>query len=452
MILGHYAPIFLMICSGLYSGVGFSNQDQFQSQSGRRNFEVGQSQRSLQRTQGSAQQGQKPTQQTSPDVIDQVQQEQRQPKKLTERQSFVQNRRRTIKRDELPEASVSQVRRFHQVLDELLAEFSYDVKSGQMKGLKNLSVRRVQVNDVLPRSYEAYVEMLVSERIRENANVRLINCLPCKTKSSTLAEGKLVINSPASNVQRLDQAAGQLSIENFMDVILVYHTTHMVLAFNIFDAGSKELVWARTYNSETIRSRYQKLAIDYKQIERGRGSDEYEPEYRILLGAGAGILPNINATNEEKRFFNFSFRGGEKFNNRRDEFGLLFNIHLAMVSFQREYPSSGASGSQANSDGKDGPRPYRTAYGLYAYYARNLLGDIESYDQVRHGFHGAAGFFIGSSYLAPSARAGWDIFLGRRFTTSLGLMFNMPSSILVNGEFRSVAGGVGGDVTLSLNL
>jgi len=381
-------------------------------------------------------------------------QEIKQQKKQQQKQGQTQkNSRKAIPKDELPEASQTQVRRFHEVLDELLAEFGYDIKSGQIKGLKNLSIRRIQINDVLPRSYESYVEMLVSERIRENSNIRLVNCLPCKTKSSTLAEGKIIINSPSSNVQRLDQAAGQLSIENFMDVILVYHTTHMVLAFNIFEAGSKELVWARAYNSETIRSRYQRLAIDYKQIEKGRAADEYEPEYRILVGGGAGILPNINASSDEKQFMHLHLRGGEKFNNRKDEFGLMFNLHMALSAFKKEYPTQGSSSSSSSeAETKTGLQPYKQGFGVYAYYAHNLLGNIESYDQVRHGFNGGLGFFMAPSYLAPSLRGGWDIYLGRRFTTSLGLLYNMASSVLVNGQFQSVAGGAGGDFTLSINF
>ncbi|NRA44938.1 MAG: hypothetical protein HRU09_08290 [Oligoflexales bacterium] len=42
-------------------------------------------------------------------------------------------------------ASSKTVRRFHEVLDELLAEFGYDVKTGQIKGLKNLAIRKVDV-------------------------------------------------------------------------------------------------------------------------------------------------------------------------------------------------------------------------------------------------------------------------------------------------------------------
>src|SRR5262245_10886408 len=84
--------------------------------------------------------------------------------------------------ERLKEANPKQVRLFHEVLEELLNEFGYDVKSGQISGLKNLSIRKVSVSESLPRTYENYVELLIAERVRENSKVRMISCLPCKTK------------------------------------------------------------------------------------------------------------------------------------------------------------------------------------------------------------------------------------------------------------------------------
>ena len=46
-------------------------------------------------------------------------------------------------------------------------EFGYDVKMGQIKGLKNLSIRKIRVSKAIPRTYETYVEMLLAERIRD---------------------------------------------------------------------------------------------------------------------------------------------------------------------------------------------------------------------------------------------------------------------------------------------
>src|SRR4051812_46651038 len=133
-------------------------------------------------------------------------------------------------------SSSTHVRRFHEVLDELLAEFGYDVKMGQIKGLSNVSVRKIRVSKAIPKTYEDYIETLLQERIRENSQVRLIACVPCKTRTSSLVDGKLMITSPATNMARPESAAAQLGIENFMDAVLVYHTTHMVLAVSVFNA------------------------------------------------------------------------------------------------------------------------------------------------------------------------------------------------------------------------
>jgi hypothetical protein len=212
------------------------------------------------------------------------------------------------------------------VLNDLLSEFTYDVKQGQVNGLKNLSIRRVDISDTLPRTYEQYVELLVSERIRENSKVKLLNCVPCKSKSSTMVEGKLMITSPLTNLQRMDEAANQLGIENFMDVVLVYHTTHMVIAFNVFNTQSKELTWARTYNSETLRSNYQRMAVDFNQVDKSRNSDVYVPEYKIMLGVGGSQLPNVAGNDRDKSFLGVHIRALEKFDNRRLDFGLSTSI------------------------------------------------------------------------------------------------------------------------------
>ena len=86
--------------------------------------------------------------------------------------------------EELEVAGAPVVRRFHQVLNELLAEFGYDVKQGQIKSLKNVAIRKVTVSDTLPLSYRNYVELLVAERIRENSEIRIISCVTCKNKTS----------------------------------------------------------------------------------------------------------------------------------------------------------------------------------------------------------------------------------------------------------------------------
>lgn len=359
--------------------------------------------------------------------------------------------------EEMRTASSKTVRRFHEVLDEMLAEFGYDVKLGQIKGLKNLAIRKVEVSNSLPHTYEQYVELLIAERIRENSQIRLINCIVCKTRTSTLVEGKLMVTSPTTNIARLDQAATQLGIDNFMDIILVYHTTHMVLAMNIFDAGTKELVWARTYNSETIKSRYQKLAIDYSQVAKSRPGEDYAPEYRYLVGIGGGILPNVAGTARDKSFLVGQFRGSEKFDNRKSEFGLLLSFNLSDSSILSKYPTEGTAAAASDtaaaaSESGPTPKPYKYAITLLGTYGHLFVGSVESYNDVRHGLNLGLGCLLATGYLAPAARIGWDMFFGRRFSVGFGVLGVKASSILVGSSYVDVSGGGGGDVIMSLNF
>jgi len=357
-------------------------------------------------------------------------------------------------------SSAQTVRRFHEVLDELLAEFAYDVKMGQINGLKNLSVRNVDVSEAIPKTYRRYLELLVAERIRENAKIRLVSCLPCRSKTSRLVEGKLLVTSPTTNMEELNRAADQLGVDNFMDVILVYHTTHMVLAFQIFNTKTKETVWARTYNSETVRSRYQKLAVDFTQVDKGRTSEDYVPEYRILFGIGGASVPNIGGTVDDSAMIAVNFRGTEKFNNRRQEFGLQLSFMMATNSLMSPVATEGEATTEEDAEVVDEeaeveeltPQPFKQALGLYAVYVHNFLGPLETYNKIRYGTHIGLGPMLAAGYMGPTIFGGLDVYFGKRWVVSPNVAYIAPSKILLGDEFVVTNGGIGGDVTLSVNF
>jgi hypothetical protein len=351
-------------------------------------------------------------------------------------------------------SSASQVRRFHEVLDELLAEFGYDIKMGQIKGLSQVAIRKVRVSQAIPRTYEDYLETLLAERIRENSRIKMIACVPCKTRTSSLVEGKIIITSPATNLAKLESAAAMLGISYFMDAVLVYHTTHMVLAVDVFHAQTKELVWARTYNSETIKSRYQKLAVDYSQVAKSRPGEDYVPEYRTMFGFGGAMMPNLSKNNKDSSMLNLQIRGTEKFSNRKNEFGMLLSILKTANSTVSEYPTEGvgdgtSTPEQIPSGDPLSPKAYSQAFALYGIYSHVMLGSVESYNEVRHGVNFGLGGLFATGYIAPAFRAAWDIFLGRRFVTSAGLDFVGPSSVFIKGKSVPITGGAGGHVLLS---
>lgn len=359
--------------------------------------------------------------------------------------------------EELSVAAAPQVRRFHEVLDELLAEFGYDIRTGQMEGLKNLAVRKVVVNDALPPSYKNYVELLVAERIRENSQIRLISCVSCKNRTSRVVDGRLVITSPTTNMDEMNRAAAQMGIDHFLDVVLVYHTTHMVLAFQAFDTHTKEMVWARTYNSETIKSRFQKLAIDYSQVEKSRPGEDYVPEFRYLVGAGGAGVPNVAGGSEDSGMLMLHFRGSEKFDNRHSEFGLILNIYQSTANLLSDYPTTGGTADEEVAadevvEEETALEPFRSAIGLYMMYAYNFLGSIESYNTTRYGVNLGLGTLLASGYLAGSVRLGLDIYFGRTFGVTLAGLYVASSQVLVDNEYQDTKGGAGGELAVVYNF
>ena len=362
-----------------------------------------------------------------------------------------------------PEAT-TKIRRFHEVLDELLAEFSYDVKLGEVKGLSNLAIRKVEVSDAIPNTYKKYLKYLMSERIKRNSRIRLISCIPCTTKTSRMIDGKIVITSPSTNLFELRAAAEQLNIEHFMDIILVYHATHMVLAMQIFKTKTNELVWSRSYNSELIKSKYQKLAIDFNQIKKSRLGDEYVPDYRILFGLGGAGVPNLGGELLDNTMLNLVFRSTEKFDSRRNEFGLMLNIYAALSSLIAEYPKVEGTGITATEEETETAdesedyevaaqaQPFTYALNLSTIYSRNFIETIESYDSIRLGLHFGGGVLLTTGYLAPTAKLGLDFFFGKRFALSFSGLYIGPSEITLEETAVETQGGIGGEGFVSFNF
>lgn len=354
-------------------------------------------------------------------------------------------------------ASSQTVRDFSDVLQSLITEFAYDLKMGQIP-LTSLSIRRVEVSESIPSSYAEYIELLVAEQIHANTNITLINCLPCHSKATRLLSGKLVVTSPNSNLGELKTAAEQLGIAHFMDVMLIYNTTHMILAFQIFKADTKETIWAKSYNSEQVRSRYQGLAIDYSQVKKSRSSDEYVPEYRALIGFGAGTMPNLSHDPTDNRMLTFSIRGVERFDNRHSDFGLQANVHLRTNAFLTQYPTENtitgatATTTTTTSSTTPIPKPFTFALGIFGLYAHNFLGSVESYNEVRQGIAIGAGGLMTPGYLAASTLLGWDIFFGRRFAVTISGVYVSKSQLVLATENMTTPSGIGYLLVMSVNF
>ena len=335
---------------------------------------------------------------------------------------------------------------FSLVLTELLEAFSKDLRKKQVDGLKNVSIRKVSVNSTIPKSYEEYLEFLVAEQIRENANVRIISCISCKSKNTKIIENQLYISTPSADVANIKRTADELGIEYFVDVMLLYQKSHMILGFQIFNTSTQELVWSRVYNSETLHSRFQAMAVDYKQIVHKdmEDSDEYIPTFRIAFGAGAGSYRDPSTSSANEGMMSLQLRGTEKFNNRLNEFGLLLTGNVSIPTIMQ--------GDSENVSTENGVDKLKYTVGLFAIYAHNFLKPVEFYDRIRWGINIAVGGHFSNNYLAPAIRTGIDVFFGKSFFITPAAFYIGRASVIVDNDVTEVDGGFGGELIVSYNL
>ncbi|NBW81938.1 hypothetical protein EBR21_09305, partial [bacterium] len=61
-----------------------------------------------------------------------------------------------------PAAEQGLVKSFNEVLQDLVNEFSFDLRAKALNTLRNVSIRRVALGEGIPRTYESYLETQVA--------------------------------------------------------------------------------------------------------------------------------------------------------------------------------------------------------------------------------------------------------------------------------------------------
>lgn len=171
----------------------------------------------------------------------------------------------------------AQFRNFYEVLDDLLGDFEYDLKNGQVQGLKALSIRNIATSENIPPSFKTHLELVVTERVLKNSNTKMIQCLPCRAKRTTVSGDQVTITSADTNPVELSRIAKMSNIEHFMDVAFAYQPSGMVLSFYVTEPDTGTVVWSRSYNSETSRAAAFRRGVDYTQVDEARRATEYAP-------------------------------------------------------------------------------------------------------------------------------------------------------------------------------
>ena len=128
-----------------------------------------------------------------------------------------------------------EVRNFYEVLQDLVSDFEYDLKNGEVEGLKNIAIRNIATSENIPPSFRSHLELVLTERILKTTKSRILQCLPCRSKRTTLDGDQVMITSAETNPVELSRIAKLAGIEHFMDVAFSYQPSGMVLSMYITD-------------------------------------------------------------------------------------------------------------------------------------------------------------------------------------------------------------------------
>lgn len=317
-------------------------------------------------------------------------------------------------------------RNFYSVLEDLLGDFEYDLKNGQVGGLRDLAIRSIVVNESVPASFKNHLDLVLSERLMKAAKIRILQCLQCKSRKTVVSGEKMVVSGPENNPQELARIARQSGIQSFMDVVFSYQPTGMVLSLSIVDAESGAMSWSGSYNSETSRTASFRRGIVAPQVDGVRSASEYLPVVQYRLMVGYWQQQNVATTTGT---LGLGLRMMERYDNRRKE-----------VGFELDYFRNSSSIVGASTT---------TATDLYAgmnvtllfMHAWNLIGEEENLNRARGGVALGIGGTYASGFLGGLVRGAYEWRLARHWAVSANLGYR-PSATKFVGS--SAAGTVSG--------
>jgi hypothetical protein len=316
-------------------------------------------------------------------------------------------------------------RNFYEVLDDLMADFEYDLKNGQVSGLKDLSIRNIAVSENVPQSFKSHLELTIQEKILKDSKTRMVQCLPCRAKRTTLNGENVVITSPESNPVELSRIAKISGISNFMDVAFSYQPSGMVLSMTISDPESGGIVWSRSYNSETSRASAFRRGVDYSQIDEARKQTDYTPTVQHRVIAYYLFEKNVSGYTGS---LGVGYRMVERYDNRHKE-----------VGFELDYLKDASTiiGKQADPTNLYGS----TNLTLLFMHAWNFIGPEENFNLVRGSFFAGIGGTYASGFLGALIRTGYEWRLAKHWAVSANLGYRPPATPFISGaEQPSVSG------------
>lgn len=321
-------------------------------------------------------------------------------------------------------------RSFYKVLDEVLNDFEYDLKAGQVTGLKDLAIRNIATSENVPDSFKSHLELLLTERVLKSTKARIVHCVACRTKKAKLDGQNMTITSTDGNPAEMQRIAKMNGIQNFMDVAYAYQPSGMILSLQISDVETGSTLWSRSYNSANSRAAAQRRGVDYQEAGEAKAKMEYAPtvQYKPTIymvaapKAGSGYATALG----------LGFRIMERYDNRHKEVGFEMNYYLDIATL------TGSS----TVDPSNVWRSFNLT--MLFMHAWGLFGDEENYNQTRGVIHAGIGGTYASGFLGALIRGGYEWRFAKHWALTSFVGYRPKATVIITGGTSAPLSGVEG--------
>jgi hypothetical protein len=339
-----------------------------------------------------------------------------------------------------PQTDASGSRNFYQVLDEVLSDFEFDLKAGQVTGLKDLSIRNVVTSENVPASFKSHLELLITERILKTTKTRIVHCLACRSKRATLNGDSMVISSSENNQAETQRIAKMNGISNFMDIAFAYQPGGMILSLQISDVDTGTTLWTRNYNSQSTRASAQRRGVDFQDLEDAKTKMEYTPTISTQPKLYVVMAPK--AGSGQSTALAFGARMTERYDNRTKEVGFEMNYYMDTAAL------TGQPGAKTD------PNNIYAKFNLTLQFIHgwSVYGDEENLNKARGMIFGGIGGTYASGFLGGLIRGGYEWRLAKHWSVDAFLGFRPQSTLVISGTTTAPLSGVEGGLGVGFNF
>ncbi len=320
-------------------------------------------------------------------------------------------------------------RNFYGVLDEVLADFEYDLKSGQVMGMKDLSIRNIATSENIPASFKSHLELLITEKIMKNTKSRVVHCIACRSKKTQLDGKTMTITSAESNAAELQRIAKMNGIQNFMDVSYAYQPSGMILSLQISDAETGTMVWTHSYNSENTRASAIRRGVDYQQADEAKFKMEYMPSVQVKPTIYTLMAPKAGGGSSTA--LGFGVRTMERYDNRQKEVGFEINYYYDISKLIGITQPANNVWAKFNLT-------------MLFTHAWGMFGEEENYNVTRGVIHAGIGGTYASGFLGGLIRGGYEWRFAKHWTLTSFVGYRPTATALISGSQLKLSGIEGG--------